>query len=333
MTAPASDEEWRKRITATLSTGTTMIVIGNVDGVLSAPSLAVALTTNVWSDRLLGTSEMLTLAQRATWLATGNNIRPGGDLPGRCYRIRLDAKTSRPWQHTGFRYPDLLGWVGAHRHEYVAALLLLARAWYVAGEPAADIQMLGSFESWTRAIGGILAYAGIPGFLTEATSGKDCTLIESGCSAGSPGMSNSTHFESLCHVHAQRLNLGQSIGAIVPSPIATPPLCIATTPMCTVTPPIVSATTSLCIDMVSMPIGPTGIPPMRTGPTIEGIMAGIMAACGQGSPRTLRHGLREAALPTVPEGQRGADCLRLARVGHALGGAMVAPGTCAKYQG
>jgi DNA polymerase-1 len=167
MTAPGSDEEWRKRITATLSTGTTLIVIDNVDGPLAAPSLAAALTTDVWSDRLLGASAMLTLAQRATWLATGNNIRPGGDLPRRCYWIRLDAKTSRPWQRTGFRYPDLLGWVGAHRHQYIAALLLLARAWYAAGQPAAEIATLGGFEAWTKTIGGILAYAEIPGFLSN----------------------------------------------------------------------------------------------------------------------------------------------------------------------
>jgi len=167
MTAPKGDEEWRKRITATLSSGTTLIVIDNVDGALTAPSLAAALTTEVWTDRILGVSEMATLTQRATWLATGNNIRPGGDLPRRCYWIRLDAKTSRPWQRTGFRYPDLLGWIASHRREYVSALLLLARAWYAAGQPEADIPTLGGFESWTRTIGGILASAGVPGFLSN----------------------------------------------------------------------------------------------------------------------------------------------------------------------
>jgi hypothetical protein len=167
MPAPSGDEEWRKRITATLSAGATLIVIDNVEGAISAPSLAAALTTDVWRDRLLGASEMLTLPNRATWLATGNNIRPGGDLPRRCYWIRLDAKTSRPWQRTGFRYPDLLGWVADHRRDYVSALLLLARAWYAAGQPEADVPTLGSFEAWSRTIGGILHHAGVPGFLSN----------------------------------------------------------------------------------------------------------------------------------------------------------------------
>jgi DNA polymerase-1 len=167
MTAPGSEDEWRKRVTSLLLAGANLIVIDNVEGALTAPSLAAALTTDVWSDRILGASEMVTLAQRATWLATGNNIRPGGDLPRRCYWIRLDAKTSRPWQRTGFRFPDLLTWVAAHRKEYLSALLLLARAWYAAGQPEAAIPMLGGFESWARTVGGILSHAGVTGFLSN----------------------------------------------------------------------------------------------------------------------------------------------------------------------
>ena len=165
MTAPGSDEEWRKRLTASLLSGSNLIIVDNVEGALNAPSLAAALTTDIWTDRLLGVSEMVTLAQRATWIANGNNIRPGGDLPRRCYWIRLDAKTSRPWQRTGFRFPDLIAWVASHRREYVSALLLLARAWFVAGQPEGNTPTLGGFESWTRMVGGILSHAGVPGFL------------------------------------------------------------------------------------------------------------------------------------------------------------------------
>jgi hypothetical protein len=37
----------------------------------------------------------------------------------------------------------------------------------------------------------------------KATSGKDCTVIESGRSDESPGTSTSTHFERFCHGHAR----------------------------------------------------------------------------------------------------------------------------------
>jgi DNA polymerase-1 len=165
MTAPAGDEEFRKKITATLLSGTSLILLDNVEGPLLAGSLAAALTTDTWSDRILGQSAMVTLPQKVTWVATGNNLALAGDLARRCYWIRLDAQTSRPWQRTGFRHPDLLGWVSAHRGELVTALLTLSHAWYVAGQPLAPTPTLGGFEAWTRTIGGILQYVGIPDFL------------------------------------------------------------------------------------------------------------------------------------------------------------------------
>jgi hypothetical protein len=166
--APRDEEEWRKQITAKLSAGATMITVDNVEGALYAPSLARALTARTWTDRVLGRSETVTVSQRATWIATGNNIQLRGDLPRRCYWIRLDARESRPWQRQNFRHPDLLGWVTNNRGRLVHALLTLARAWFAAGKPKApDLPRLGSFESWTETVGGMVAFAGIPGFLTN----------------------------------------------------------------------------------------------------------------------------------------------------------------------
>jgi hypothetical protein len=103
--------------------------------------------------------------QQATWIATGNNIRLAGDLPRRCYWSRLDAERSRPWERKGFKHPDLLGWVGEHRGELLAALLTMVRAWIVAGKLRANVRPLGSFERWAETIGGILEYAGLRRFL------------------------------------------------------------------------------------------------------------------------------------------------------------------------
>ena len=164
--APRDEEEWRKQITAKLSTGATMITVDNVEGALYAPSLARALTARTWTDRVLGRSETVTVSQRATWIATGNNIQLRGDLPRRCYWIRLDARESRPWQRENFKHPDLLGWVTKNRGRLIHALLTLARAWFAAGKPKAPgLPRLGSFEAWTETVGGMVAFAGIPGFL------------------------------------------------------------------------------------------------------------------------------------------------------------------------
>jgi hypothetical protein len=164
--APREEEEWRKQITAKLAAGATMITVDNVEGALYAPSLARALTARTWTDRVLGRSETVTVSQRATWVATGNNIQLRGDLPRRCYWIRLDAREARPWQRQDFRHPDLLGWVTKRRARLVHALLTLARAWFAAGKPKApNLPKLGSFEAWTETVGGMVAFAGIPGFL------------------------------------------------------------------------------------------------------------------------------------------------------------------------
>ena len=164
--APRDEEEWRKQITAKLSAGATMITVDNVEGALYAPSLARALTARTWTDRILGRSETVTVSQRATWIATGNNIQLRGDLPRRCYWIRLDAREARPWQRQNFRHPDLLGWVTRNRGRLVHALLTLARGWFAADKPKApELPQLGSFEAWTEIVGGMVAYAGIPGFL------------------------------------------------------------------------------------------------------------------------------------------------------------------------
>ena len=166
--APRDDEEWRKQITSKLSAGGTMVVVDNVENALYAPSLARALTSRTWTDRVLGRSEMVTVSQRATWIATGNNISLRGDLPRRCYWIRLDAKDSRPWKREQFKHPNLTSWVENGRGELVGAVLIIARGWYAAGKPKAEgVPRLGSFEAWAEIVGGILAFAGIEGFLAN----------------------------------------------------------------------------------------------------------------------------------------------------------------------
>jgi hypothetical protein len=165
MAAGHDEEEWRKKITATLWSGATIIPIDNIEGVLDSASLAMALTSAMWKDRILGHSEMITIPQLATWIATGNNIVVGGDMGRRSYSIRLDARTERPWMGRTFRHPGLIGWVKEQRLEILWALLTLSRAWYSAGCPAHNTPPLGTFEEWCRVTGGVLAHAGVTCFL------------------------------------------------------------------------------------------------------------------------------------------------------------------------
>ncbi len=81
MNAPSSDEEFRKRLTSVLMDGPTVVTIDNVENKLAAPSRDSVLTAHNRHDRMLGSTSMVTLPQWATWIATGNNIKLGGDMP------------------------------------------------------------------------------------------------------------------------------------------------------------------------------------------------------------------------------------------------------------
>jgi hypothetical protein len=165
---PTHEEEIRKMITSTLLEGATIVVLDNVDDAIRSPSLASLLTSDTWADRILGRSEIAQLPNRATWLATGNNLTVGGDLARRCYRVRLDAKQARPYLRSGFRHDDLVQWTLEHRGELLAALLTLAVAWWSDGRPVApDCPTLGGFTHWAQTIAGILHHAGIEGFLAN----------------------------------------------------------------------------------------------------------------------------------------------------------------------
>ena len=168
MSQPKDDEECRKKITSFLMAGRSIIVMDNVESRIYLPSLAALLTSTRWLDRILGRSEPSSIPNRSIWIATGNNIQLGGDLPRRCYWIRMDAKQARPWQRKGFRHPNLVQWCAQNRGELIRAALVLSKAWITNGKPGASgLPALGGFESWSETIGGILSYVGIEGFLTN----------------------------------------------------------------------------------------------------------------------------------------------------------------------
>ena len=159
-------DEWRKRITATLRHAPAFFVIDNISRPLDSGALASAITAGVVEDRILGTSNTVTIPIRCAIGVTGNNPTLSREMVRRSIRIRLDSGLEEPHSRPAdrFTHPDLRAWARARRGELVWALLTLSRAWVYAGKPGPD-KHLGSFESWTHTIGGILHVAGINGFL------------------------------------------------------------------------------------------------------------------------------------------------------------------------
>lgn len=163
-TFTADEDEARKKITSILLKAQPVILLDNIRNGLDSAQLASALTAETWSDRILGQTRMIDLPNRATWIVTANNPHLSLEIARRCVRIRLDAKTDRPWARSGFKHSPLRDWARANRSNLVHALLTLIRAWIAAGRPSGR-RSLGSFESWAGVVGGLLDVAGVQGFL------------------------------------------------------------------------------------------------------------------------------------------------------------------------
>ncbi len=163
---PMKDEsELRKTIGAVLAGGQAVVLLDNAEN-LKGGVLAAALTGRTWGGRLLGQNTVLNAAPRCLWLANGNNPRTSGELTRRIVYIRMIAQVEDPAARGGFRIANLIPWCEEHRPALVAALLTLIRAWIVADRPGGDANM-ASFDSWARIVGGVLAVAGVNGFLAN----------------------------------------------------------------------------------------------------------------------------------------------------------------------
>lgn len=160
-------DEWRKKVTSILLSGSLFVLLDNIpdNTTIDSPVLAALLTSNEWSDRLLGKNSSVRLPANVVWAATGNNLKVGGDMPRRSYSIRLDANAERPWERKGFKVRDLEEHVQSERGNLLSAALTIIRAWYTNGCPIADVPKLGSFDEWARTVGSVLKFAGINGFL------------------------------------------------------------------------------------------------------------------------------------------------------------------------
>jgi hypothetical protein len=170
-----SDEEVRKQITSHLMSGGGPYLYDNLpdDEVIDSNVLASVVTANSISDRLLNTNTVVKLENLGPWIGTGNNLDFAGQMKRRILRIRLIPTTADPYLRTGFRHDPLPEWVAENREDLVDACLLIVMSWVNAGRPAWGGQPLGSFESFSKVMGGILKHAGVSGFMTNMEFQKD----------------------------------------------------------------------------------------------------------------------------------------------------------------
>jgi DNA polymerase-1 len=168
MELPADGEEQRKKITSALLAGHELIM-WDESHVIQGRTLAAILTAEKYSDRLLGGNKLISVTNRFTQVALGNNVEVWGDMKRRVVPARLVPDTEHPEHRADFRHPDLEGWALERRGDLLAAVLTIWRNWIAKGRPEADAGM-GSFERWSRTVGGALKAAGIEGFRSNTAN-------------------------------------------------------------------------------------------------------------------------------------------------------------------
>ena len=146
----ATNEELAKQVTGLLSAGQRFLLLDNIGHTqaLGGPTLDALITSERWSQRLLGGNQVFSAPNTLMVMATGNNVRLAGDMLRRVVCCYLDPQTERPDQRERFTYPDILRHAVTMRPKLVHAVLTLMRAYLAAGRPAKQ-PTLGTFYDWS----------------------------------------------------------------------------------------------------------------------------------------------------------------------------------------
>lgn len=165
--------DFQKRLLSELIRGPQAMLFDNVTRRLEDSALAAMLTSGRYADRVLGKSQILSFPVRHTTVFTMNNPEIGPDMRRRIVPIYLDAGVEKPWERLGpaagqgWQHPNLLSWAAVERPRLARAALTLVshyvKGWDETGREA-PTRMMGSFEEWSRVVGGVVTAAGAQGF-------------------------------------------------------------------------------------------------------------------------------------------------------------------------
>lgn len=172
-----SEDELRKSITTVLADSVGVVVFDNlIEGaVIDSAVLARLVTERTWTDRKLGTNTATSFSNDRLWLATGNNLRTGGDMASRTVWVRLDPDCPRPEARTGFTIPNLDTWILQPGNQAIVLrhVLTLVLDWTAHGAPTSSgVPEMRQFTKWAQHLGGFLEHHRIGGFLTNADTAR-----------------------------------------------------------------------------------------------------------------------------------------------------------------
>lgn len=160
VTSNDDPKETDKILGAKLMTGSSIILIDNVDHPISSSLLAQIMTEPVVDVRILGQSRNISVPNSFFVMINGNNLQLLRDLPRRSLKCRIDAKTENPELRV-FESEDPLTVARRDRGNLVAAALTILLAFRYAASPERTGSVpLGSFVQWSREIRNALLWLG-----------------------------------------------------------------------------------------------------------------------------------------------------------------------------
>ena len=134
---------------------------------IESPVLERCITDTRLNFRRLGSNTSIGRPQNdVLFCLTMNLVQLGADLRRRALPVNLEL--SADVRDAAFTHDDVLGWVQEHRQAALAELLGLVQRWMDAEKPLSEVPARHSTgHRWAATIDGILAHAGMPGFLSN----------------------------------------------------------------------------------------------------------------------------------------------------------------------
>jgi hypothetical protein len=154
------DSEMGKRVLASLLSGVPIVNIDNITKRLGGGTLEAVLTTEFYSQRILGVNKNAVCSTQVLWTANGNNLSFTPDMARRTILIELDAKVENPEARSFSR--DVEAFALENRGELVSACLTILQAYLLSGTDEDFPALLGSFGQWDAVVRRSLLWLGMP---------------------------------------------------------------------------------------------------------------------------------------------------------------------------
>lgn len=155
--------ELAKRIETAVRAGHPVIALDNVNGTLAGDVLCQVISQPIMTFRVLGGHGDFTGTNRASTIATGNNLRLPDDMIRRSILIGLDAELERP-EHRQFKRSaaELNAHIAKHRGQLIGAGLTVVRAFVhaLAFDEAEMLPPFAGFAAWSAYVRSPLVWLG-----------------------------------------------------------------------------------------------------------------------------------------------------------------------------